>query len=96
MKIGLFSKSQLKSREKDNIAVSMPTPRASKKGQAICSSIGRILKVTKSLRLLKSNDLIASINSSYIPRIKAMVPPETPGTTSEAPIQKPFALRMIY
>ena len=32
-----------------------------------------------------------SIKSAYIPRISAMVPPDTPGTTSDAPMAKPRA-----
>ena len=33
---------------------------------------------------------ILSINSSYIPEINAIVPPDTPGTTSAAPMAIPF------
>ena len=35
-------------------------------------------------------DLIESISSSYIPVIKAIVPPETPGIISAIPMKKPF------
>lgn len=36
------------------------------------------------------------INSSYIPTIKAIVPPETPGTTSAAPMPMPFNTNRLY
>ena len=35
------------------------------------------------------------INSSYIPRTKAIVPPETPGTRSAMPIKTPLRIRDI-
>ena len=40
--------------------------------------------------------LIEFNNSSYIPEINAIVPPETPGTTSAAPIAIPFMEIIIY
>ena len=39
---------------------------------------------------LKFRDLIVLISSIYIPVTNAIVPPETPGTTSAAPIARPF------
>ena len=39
---------------------------------------------------LKFRDLIVLISSMYMPVTNAIVPPETPGTTSAAPIARPF------
>ena len=44
---------------------------------------------------LKLKLLMEFNNSSYMPEIKAIVPPETPGTTSAAPIAIPFKDRII-
>ncbi len=38
----------------------------------------------------KSKDFKAFINLSYIPEMKAIVPPETPGITFAAPMATPF------
>ena len=38
----------------------------------------------------RSNDFKSFINLSYMPEIKATVPPETPGITFAAPIANPF------
>ena len=37
-------------------------------------------------------DAIEATNSSYMPIMKAIVPPDTPGITSAAPMHAPFTL----
>jgi hypothetical protein len=55
-----------------------------------------ILPEKINLKNFTSIDLIEMINSRYIPRINAIVPPDTPGTTSATPIQKPFKPNTKY
>jgi len=44
-------------------------------------------------RVFQENELILSRSYLYIPVIRAMVPPEIPGTISAAPISIPFRKR---
>ena len=48
------------------------------------------------LNILKLIELIDFNNSSYIPVINAIVPPETPGTISAAPIAIPLSNNFKY
>ena len=41
-------------------------------------------------------DAIEPTNSSYMPIMNAMVPPDTPGMTSAAPMQAPLRVTMRY
>jgi len=47
-------------------------------------------------RVFKPIEFMEEINSSYIPEIKAIVPPDTPGTTSAAPIAMPLSINKKY
>jgi hypothetical protein len=57
-------------------------------------SASLILKRVISLKNLRLIERIALINSSYMPRMRAMVPPDTPGITFAAPIQNPLIARV--
>ena len=53
------------------------------------------LNVKRSFKVLRSTLFMELINSSYIPTIKAIVHPDTPGTTSAAPIPIPFKVSIV-
>lgn len=57
----------------------MPKKRAARNRKGILLSLNDLILI----------DLIASIKGVYIPIIKAMVPPEIPGTRSAAPMHSP-------
>jgi len=90
IKTGRFSRSQLRILESENIAAKIPIISAARNCQDTPDMASLALKESKRFTKMASNERIDLISSSYIPRISAMVPPETPGTTSAAPIQKPL------
>jgi hypothetical protein len=49
-----------------------------------------ILNLNNNLSAVRSKDCMELSNSSYIPVIKAIVPPDTPGTTSAPPMAIPL------
>ena len=81
-------------RVKNNNALTAPIPKGIKKEK--CGFV--MIPFRSSRRIdrnqLLSNDFMALINCGYIPRIKAMVPPLTPGTTSAEPTQNPFIINL--
>ena len=73
------------------ILTTNPTKSATRKFPS--TSFHHFLKspLKKSFQIFtEANALIAAIRREYIPVIRAMVPPDTPGTTLAAPIPKPF------
>ena len=53
------------------------------------------LNVKRSFKVLRSTLFMELINSSYIPPIKTIVHPDTPGPTSAAPIHIPFTVSLV-
>ena len=53
------------------------------------------LRFIRSLIDLAFTDFIESINSSYIPVMNAIVPPDTPGIISAIPINTPLIYKSI-
>jgi hypothetical protein len=53
------------------------------------------LKFIRSLIEAELTDFIEFINSSYIPVINAIVPPDTPGIISAIPMNKPLRYKSI-
>lgn len=89
-KMGLCSNSHFMLLTKDNTLIAIPITNESKKlpfnffHPTFRPSLKKVL--TRAILIL----LRDVINSSYIPEINAIVPPETPGTTSAAPMAIPF------
>ena len=77
----------------ENTLIPIPSKTLKRKVPLMAFQNSAILKLKRSLMALRFTDLIELINSSYIPVIKAIVPPETPGTTSAAPIAIPFKIK---
>ena len=69
--------------------IAIPATTENKKLPFICFHNSCHLKVNRSRKACKLMERMELINSSYIPVIKAMVPPDTPGMTSAAPIAHP-------
>ncbi len=76
--------------EKINIDVNIPKIKVIKKDPFISFQNNENLNVKRSFSEFVLIDFIESINSAYIPVIKAIVPPETPGIISAIPIKTPF------
>jgi hypothetical protein len=82
--IGYLSKSQLSISAKEKVASKTPNPTGRRNGQETVESASLILI-----------ERIALMSSSYMPRMRAMVPPDTPGITFAAPIKNPLIERII-
>jgi len=78
-----------------NTLAILPPKTASKKYMLVCWIKPLMLNDVINFRAFILNDLSELISSSYIPVIKAIVPPETPGTTLAIPIAIPLIKRVI-
>ena len=76
--------------ERIKIDVNIPIIKVIRKDPFTAFQNDANLNVNSSFSDLELTDFIESINSSYIPVIKAIVPPETPGIISAIPIKTPF------
>ncbi len=76
--------------ERINIEVIIPKIKVIKKDPFTSFQNDENLNFKINLSEFVFMDLIESISSSYIPVIKAIVPPETPGIISAIPMKKPF------
>ncbi len=76
--------------ERINIDVIIPKIKVIKKDPFTSFQNDENLNFKINLSEFAFMDLIESISSSYIPVIKAIVPPETPGIISAIPMKKPF------
>ena len=76
--------------ERINIEVIIPKIKVIKKDPFTSFQNNENLNFKINLSEFVFMDLIESISSSYIPVIKAIVPPETPGIISAIPMKKPF------
>jgi hypothetical protein len=74
----------------DTKLVSIPAVSVVRKLPLIFFQNSASLSLVSNLNASASMDLIEKRSSSYMPVIKAMVPPDTPGTTSAAPMHNPF------
>ena len=74
----------------------MPRKTEIKNDKLTCVANCLNFPVKKSLKATRSKDLIESINSSNIPVIIAIVPPDTPGITFAAPMPIPLKNRAVY
>ena len=76
----------------------MPIPATSerRKFPLMCFQNSRILPLKSSLTASALMDAMEPTNSSYIPMMKAIVPPDTPGITSAAPMQAPLSVTPAY
>ena len=92
---GWLSNNQLSVFARDKIADKIPRIRGRRKGREADKAASFSLIETISLRKLRLKERIVLINFSYIPSIRAIVPPDTPGTTSAAPMQKPLRAIII-
>lgn len=70
--------------------VNIPKIKVIKKDPFISLQNNENLSLKSNFNEFEFTDFIESINSSYIPVIKAIVPPETPGIISAIPIKTPF------
>ena len=95
MTIGCFSNKVSISFAKDKILILIPKRSANKKGPLTIFQTLLNPYFFNTDNRLKLKLLIEFNNSSYMPEIKAIVPPETPGTTSAAPIAIPFKDKII-
>ncbi len=94
--MGSFSNNHFINFAKETILTAIPITKESKKLPFIDFHNALNPSNFKTFIALKLTELILSNNSSYIPEIKAIVPPETPGTTSAAPIAIPLSEIIIY
>ena len=67
----------------------MPKSKGKQKPHGIFAKAPFIFPLKKSLKNEISTDFIALSKFSYMPVIKAIVPPETPGTVSAGPMANP-------
>ena len=76
----------------------IPIPATSdrRKFPLMCFQNSLILPLSSSLTASALMDAIEPTNSSYIPIMKAIVPPDTPGITSAAPMQAPLTATPTY
>ena len=74
----------------------MPIIRGRRKGREADKAASFNFIDTISLKKVRLKERMALISFSYIPSIRAIVPPDTPGTTSAAPMQKPLRAIIIY
>ena len=93
--IGYCSNNHLMSLANDKILIPIPNNKDTKKLPLICRQKATIPSLNSILKAFKLIRLIESTNSSQMPDIKAIVPPDTPGTTSAAPIAIPFRLIIV-
>jgi len=87
---GLLSRIYFKILAKENTLIKIPTNTANKKFPFMDIQKSLIPFLNSCFKEEKLIDFIELINSSYMPEINAIVPPDTPGTTSAAPIPTPF------
>ena len=76
--------------ERINIEVIIPKIKVIKKDPFTSFQNDENLNFKINLSEFVFMDFIESISSPYIPVIKAIVPPETPGIISAIPMKKPF------
>ena len=75
---------------KEKMLIIIPVKTESRKLPFTCFQKSFNLKVTRNFNAVRLTDFRECISSSYIPVINAIVPPDTPGIISEAPIPIPL------
>jgi len=92
---GWLSNSQLRVFARDRMADKIPRIRGRRKGREADKAASFNFIEATSFRKLRLKERMALISVSYMPSIRAIVPPDTPGTTSAAPMQKPLRAIII-